>query len=197
MPGRPTRVARLPRADPAHRGDVRRRPATSTSTSPTACTGAPTSSAARPGAASAVLLRAGEVVAGEDLAAARRAGVARPRLGAGPGPARDHPGPAGRADRRSTPVRRRGRGRVRAPAAAPCPPRWSAPAPGWGCREQAVTPRHTRGGSGWTASPRSRCTDRHANRPTTSRARGHRHRAGWARAATARHVVRRRRSDRP
>ena len=50
-----------------------------------ACTGARTSSAGRTGRAAAVLLRAGEVIAGADVAAARRPAARRERdLARGP-----------------------------------------------------------------------------------------------------------------
>ena len=64
----PTRTAARRRA----RRSCSARPVGSTSTSATACTGAPTSSSGREGAGSAVLLRAGEVVVGEELARSRR-----------------------------------------------------------------------------------------------------------------------------
>ena len=87
------RLARLPRPHPAQRRDVRPGRASSTSTSPTACTGAPTSCAGPDGTASAVLLRAGEVVGGSDVARGAPAGGARrPR-------ARARAGPAGRGAR--------------------------------------------------------------------------------------------------
>ena len=84
--GRPG-LARLPRADAAQRGDVRAARASLRATSSTACTGAPTSSAAPTGVPSAVLLRAGEVVDGlrtwprSRRPAARGCGRAGPRSG--------------------------------------------------------------------------------------------------------------------
>ena len=97
-------LARLPRPDAAQRGDVRARPGTCTATSPTACTSAATSSAARRAPPSAVLLRAGEVVDGLELARERRPGATRPRPGPRPGAAvpgaRHRPRPRRRRPRR-------------------------------------------------------------------------------------------------
>ncbi len=108
------------------------RPGVCTATSPTACTCAATWSAARRATASAVLLRAGEVVDGVEVARERRPGASRPRPGARPGPAvhgarastldarRERPGrrprDAGRpgsrpADGRAGPAGRAARGR--------------------------------------------------------------------------------------
>ena len=61
------------------------RPATSTSTSPTACTTAATSSCGPEGEASALLLRAGEVVDGLDVARERRPRSTDRDLARGPG----------------------------------------------------------------------------------------------------------------
>ena len=63
-------------------------PGSSTSTSPTACTGAPTSCAGRRATPSAVLLRAGEVVEGVDVARARRPSARPQRRDLARGPAR-------------------------------------------------------------------------------------------------------------
>ena len=66
------RLARVPGTDRPQRGDVRPARRTSTSTSPTACTTAATWCAGRRDRPSAVLLRAGEIVDGLDVARSRR-----------------------------------------------------------------------------------------------------------------------------
>ena len=126
-----------------------------------------------PGAASAVLLRAGEVVAGEEVAPPAAPGWPAPRLGPGPGPARDHPRPAGE----QTGARRlyaAWPGRLpRVPRPRRCDRVGAHRARAWVSPARAATPRHTPGGSGSTGSPRSRRTDRHRIDRTTSRARRH------------------------
>ena len=133
------------------------------------------------GAASAVLLRAGEVVAGHETAAARRPGCGTTGLVPRPGPAGQH----ARAGRRR--LRARLLHTARRPGGGSVGPR--GPGPGsapttrtgcgrdhaWGWPARAATSPHTPGGSGSTASPRSRCTAR--RNPVSG---GRRGRAGCA-----------------
>ena len=138
------------------------------------------------GAAAAVLLRAGEVVAGVDARSARGAGGRRTATWRAARPASR--GALGRrqagcdgldaaAARSRPPCGCAGRARSRR---RPAPARVSGVCGAGG--DAAATP----GGSGWTASPRSRRTDRHeSTRPVARRAL---HRAGCA-VPRARHVA--------
>ena len=123
------------------------------------------------GTASAVLLRAGEVVSGEDLARSRRTASRTPRdLARGPARLTVALGVEGSldgADATAAALAARG------PRPASGPTRhWCAAVPAWGWR---VTAPVTRGGSGSTASAPCRPT---ARRSRVAAAPGHR--AGWA-----------------